>query len=64
MIILTSGMEIFGSGDTEEAAIQDAIQNAAYWTGEAWANCTREWIAEQIAVFAGIVGKGLYFSEG
>ena len=62
-MILTSGIEGFGIGETEEEAIQDAIKKSAYPTDDGWQSCTREWIDEQIGRFSGVVGVGLYFSE-
>ena len=53
---LTSGIEDFGFGSTQEECIQDAIANAFI---------TREQIEEGIARHEQIrvIGKGLFFSE-
>ena len=56
MIMLHSGIEEFGRGETEEAAILDAIVNSGV---------TREWIQDQVArgMQAKTSGVGLVFEK-
>lgn len=62
MIRLTSGLEVFGEGETREEAIQDALENCAH--PETGKPLTREWIDEQLAHGKeGVAGRGLVFEE-
>ena len=67
MIILTSGIEDFGFGFSEEEAILDAVQNASRQIidedgAPSWTDVTYGWIVEQLAREP-VVGKYLYFAE-
>ena len=52
-IILTDGIDAWGRGATQEAAIDDAVENCYRQTmdgGETYAAVTPEWIAGQLAI--------------
>ena len=68
MIILTSGIEDFGFGFSEEEAILDAVQNASRPIVEEggstfWVDVTEDWIRAELDRKSDICGKGLYFME-